>query len=90
MSSRCRCAGATTVRSIAVAINPDGGRTDPARALWLQTHPLPTASNKKRRLDGAISPVAVGTDPRTGKRDRPIRKRGQKYRTKPITAAGPQ
>jgi len=63
--------------------------TVPARALWLETHPLPTASDKAS-LDGATSPTAVGTDPRTGKRDRPIGKRGQKYKTKPITAAGPQ
>ena len=63
--------------------------TVPARALWLETHPLPTASDKTG-LEGATSRTAVGTDPRTGKRDRPIGKRGPKYKTKPITVAGPQ
>jgi len=60
-----------------------------ARALWLETHPLPTASDKAG-LEGATSPVAVGTGQRRGKRDRPISKRGPKYKTKPITATGPQ
>ena len=63
--------------------------TVPARALWLETHPLPTASDKTG-LEGATSLAAVGTGQRTGRRDRPIGKRGQKYKTKPITAAGPQ
>ena len=34
--------------------------------------------------------AAVGIGQRSGKRDRPTGKRGQKYKTKPITAAGPQ
>ena len=63
--------------------------TVPARALWLETHPLPTASDKTS-LEGATSLAAVGTGQRSGKRDRPIGKRGPKYKTKPITAAGPQ
>jgi hypothetical protein len=62
---------------------------DAARTLWLQTHPLPTASDKAG-LEGATSLAAVGTDQRNGKRDRPIGKRGPKYKTKPITADGPQ
>ena len=61
----------------------------PARALWLETHPLPMASDKTN-LEGATSLAAVGTGQRSGKRDRPIGKRGPKYKTKPITAAGPQ
>jgi hypothetical protein len=63
--------------------------TVPARTLWLETHPLPMASDKTS-LEGATSLAAVGTGQKSGKRDRPIAKRGQKYKTKPITAAGPQ
>ncbi len=63
--------------------------TVPARALWLETHPLPTASDKAG-LEDATSLAAVDTGQRSGKRDRPIGKRGPKYKTKPITAAGPQ
>ena len=63
--------------------------TVPARALWLETHPLPTASDKTS-LEGATSLAAVDNGQRTGKRDRPIGKQGQKFKTKPITAAGPQ
>ena len=62
---------------------------DAARTLWLETHPLPTASDKAG-LEGANSLAAVGTGQRNGKRDRPIGKRGPKYKTKPITVAGPQ
>jgi len=61
----------------------------PARALWLETHPLPTASDKTG-IEGATSLAAVGTSQRSGKRDRPIGKRGPKYKTKPFTVAGPQ
>ena len=63
--------------------------TVPARALWLQTHPLPTASDKTG-LEGVTSLAAVGTGERSGKRDRSIGRRGPKCKTKPITAAGPQ
>jgi hypothetical protein len=62
--------------------------TVPARALWLETHPLPTASDKTS-LEGATSLAAVGAGQRTGKRDRPIGKRGPKSKTKPITVARP-
>ena len=55
--------------------------TVPARALWLETHPLPTASDKTG-LEGATSLAAVGTGQRSGKRDRPIGKRGPKYQNK--------
>jgi hypothetical protein len=44
-----------------------------ARALWLQTHPLPTASDKTG-LEGATSLAAVGTGQRSAKRDRPMNK----------------
>jgi hypothetical protein len=60
-----------------------------ARALWLQTHPLPTASDKTG-LAGATSLAAGGPSQRNAKRDRPIGKRGPNAKTKPILAAGPQ
>ena len=63
--------------------------TVPARALWLETHPLPTASDKTG-FGGATSLAAVGTGEKNGRRDRLVGKRGQKNKTKPITAAGPQ
>jgi hypothetical protein len=46
-------------------MNPDGGRrsasirTVPARALWLQTHPLPTTSDKGINRKAANSLAAV-------------------------------
>jgi hypothetical protein len=61
----------------------------PARALWLETHPLPAAVDKTN-LEGATSLAAVGTGQKSGKHDRPIGKRGPKIKTKPITAARPQ
>jgi len=60
-----------------------------ARTLWLQTHPLPATSGQTG-LDDASSLAAAETDQRGDKRDRPIGKRGPKYKTKPIIAAGPQ
>jgi hypothetical protein len=61
-----------------------------ARTLWLETHPLPAASDKTGPED-ATSLAAIGTgQQRRGKRDRPTGKQGQKYRTKPINVAGPQ
>ena len=50
----------------------------PARALWLETHPLPTASDKTG-IEDVTSLAAVGTGQRSGKRDRPIGKRHPKY-----------
>ena len=54
-----------------------------ARALWLETHPLPTTPNKTG-IDGATSVGRVGTDPSKAKRgrgpsagDAQIRKRSQ-------------
>ena len=52
MSSPCRCAAAIIARSIALVMKPRGGRSagvDPtvtARALWLETHPLPTSADQ--------------------------------------------
>jgi hypothetical protein len=59
-----------------------------ARALWLETHPLPATSGKMG--DVATSGATVRTGQRIVKHDRPIGNRGQKYKTKPITAAGSQ
>ena len=53
--------------------------TVPARALWLETHPLPTASDKMG-LEGMTFLASVGTGQRTGRRDRPIGKRGTNRR----------
>jgi hypothetical protein len=61
--------------------------TVPARALWLETHPLPTASHKTG-LDGATALPAVGTG--DSKRDRRTGNGGPKYKTKPIFPAGAQ
>ena len=63
--------------------------TIPARALWLETHPLPTGLDKTG-LEGATSPAAVDSRQRNNKRDRPVSKRGRNCKTKPIIAAGPQ
>jgi hypothetical protein len=63
--------------------------TLPARALWLETHPLPTTSDKTG-LEGAAAVGAVGGDQNNAKPDRSTGKRGQNYKTKPIIAAGAQ
>ena len=60
-----------------------------ARALWLETHPLPTTSDKMG-IDGSTSLAAVGTDQSTATRDRRIGKRGANDETNPIIAADPQ
>ena len=60
-----------------------------ARALWLETHPLPRTPDKMG-IDAATTLAAVGADRRNAKRDRPISKRGPNDKTKPIIAAGPQ
>jgi hypothetical protein len=61
-----------------------------ARALWLQTRPLPTTSDKIG-IGGTIPSAAVGSDDRNSEAidpsaggDRP------NYKTKPIIIAGPQ
>jgi hypothetical protein len=61
--------------------------TAPARALWLETHPLPTTSGKTD-LDGTTALPAVNAGDIN--RDRRMGKTGQKYKTKPIIAAGAQ
>ena len=60
-----------------------------ARALWLDTHPLPAASDITDP-ERATSLGAVGSGQKSGKRDRPIGKRGPKCKTKPIDVAGAQ
>ncbi len=65
----------------------DPGRS--ARALWLETHPLPTTSDTTG-LEGVAAVGAVGGDQNNAKPGRPTGKRGQNYRTKPIIAAGAQ
>jgi len=52
--------------------------TVPARALWLETHPLPITSDKNG-LEG----TTVGADQIKAKRGRPISRRGQNYEAKP-------
>ena len=60
-----------------------------ARALWLETRPLPTTPDKMG-TDGATSVATVGTDQNKAKRGRPGSRRGPNSKTKPIIAAGPQ
>jgi hypothetical protein len=60
-----------------------------ARALWLQTRPLPTTSDKIG-IDNTISSAAVGTNDRNSEGDRPVSRRRPNYKTKPIIAAGLQ
>ncbi len=59
-----------------------------ARALWLKTHPR-SATSDEMGIEGATTHKAAGTDRRT-KRDRPVNRRGLNFKTKPISAAGPQ
>ena len=54
-----------------------------ARALWLETHPLPPVGI-------ATSPADIGNAQNNAKRDRMISRRGPNSKTKPIIAAGPQ
>jgi len=63
--------------------------TVPARALWLQTRPLPTTSDKIG-IGNAISSAAVGSNDGNSEGDRPVSRRRPNYKTKPIIAAGPQ
>jgi len=57
----------------------------PARALWLETHPLPTASDKMG-TGGATSAATVGSGQSKAKRGRPISRQSPNYETKPITS----
>ena len=68
-----------------VGIDP----TVTARALWLQTRPLPTTSDKIG-IGGTISSAAVGSDDRNSEGDRSVSRRRPNYKTKPIIATGPQ
>jgi hypothetical protein len=52
-----------------------------ARALWLETHPLPASSDKACVED---STSVVASDRRSVRHDWPPRKRGQNCKTKPI------
>ena len=63
--------------------------TVPARALWLDTHPLPRAPDNAGN-EAATSAAAVGTDRSNAKRDGRVSKRRPNYKTKPIIAAGRQ
>ena len=54
-----------------------------ARALWLETHPLPPVGI-------ATSPADIGNAQNNAKRDRPVRRRGPNNQTKPIIATDPQ
>ena len=54
-----------------------------ARALWLETHPLPPVGI-------ATSPADIGNAQNNAKRDRPVSRRGPNNKTKPIIAADPQ
>jgi hypothetical protein len=60
-----------------------------ARALWLQSRPLPMTSDKIG-IGGTISSAAVGSDDRNSGDDRPVSRRRPNYKTKPIIAAGPR
>jgi hypothetical protein len=59
-----------------------------ARALWLETHPLPTIA-ATGDIDRPFSEARV-TDQSDSKGDRPIRKAGPNRRTNPIIPVGPQ
>ena len=62
--------------------------TTTARALWLETHPLPTIP-----VTGNIdrpSRASVGTDERNSKGDQPVSKGGQSRETNPNIPVDPQ
>jgi hypothetical protein len=63
--------------------------TVPARALWLETRPLPRASDDAGN-EAATSAAAVGTDPSNAKPNGQVSKRRPNYKTKPIVAADRQ
>ena len=63
-----------------------------ARTLWLktrplQTHPLPSPDE---HADRAAIVASLDTNPKAAARERPLRRRGPNYKTKPISAARPQ
>ena len=57
-----------------------------ARALWLETHPLPTTSDKAGTENPAAAVVNL-SDPRNARRGRRPRKQGPNDETKPIGKA---
>src|SRR6516165_1613659 len=58
-----------------------------ARALWLETHPFPAISDKKRVDQDPASRLVSRSDPRQTRHDRPPGKRGPNHETKPIEKA---
>ena len=56
----------------------------PARALWLESHPLPKTRDKMVTGD-ATSVATVGADQNKAKRGRPTSRQSPNYETKPIT-----
>jgi ERF superfamily len=60
-----------------------------ARALWLETHPLPTILDTED-IDTPSSEASVGTDQRDSKSDRPVNKGGPNRKTNPITSVDSQ
>jgi len=67
-----------------VGIDP----TVTARALWLETHPLPAISDKPRIEDPTV--VGNSSDRRKARHDRPPRKPGPNDETNPIAPPGSQ
>jgi hypothetical protein len=64
-----------------VGINP----TVTARALWLQTHPLPPAP-VARKVENSAS--VTNSQQSDGNHNRPVTRRGRNYKTKPISESG--
>ena len=60
-----------------------------ARALWLETHPLPVAANNVA-FTGGNSPILLASDQPDAVRDRGADKPGPNSETKPLAAAGAQ
>jgi ERF superfamily len=64
-------------------INAGVDPTVTARALWLETHPLPTSADQIAS-EAARSMTTVGADHQNAKRGRPFTKSGPDDKTKPI------
>ena len=69
MNLPCRYAAAIIARPIAPVMRPRGGKTgvDPtitARALWLETHPLPTTADRM----GSERATSLATPPTTSRK----------------------
>jgi hypothetical protein len=63
--------------------------TTTARALWLETHPLPSIPDTGD-IDKVSSQASVGTGERNSKGDRPVSKGGPNRETNPIIPVDPQ